>query len=277
MTARFTSPLRGRSFALFALAITAMVATTAHADTIIFQSDLSNVTTPSPSPNGRNFQLNYNGGSVAGITNTNTGGILGYNFVYAEGTPYFSANLTGASNNGGGSATRLASSIFADPFDTQDHGAFLALDSVYQTSAIQILFSTILGQTYSVSFDWGGTQQVGYTGASTDYLSVALNGGQTQTTTPVAVAEQGFSGWKQVTNTFVATTTGTSVLTFLAGGTPVGADQQPAMTLLDNITISQTTNTPVPEPGSLMLLSTGLIGVGSYVRTRYNKSKGTNL
>jgi hypothetical protein len=46
-----------------------------------------------------------------------------------------------------------------------------------------------------------------------------------------------------------------------------GQPQVPAFALVDNL--SFTVTPPVPEPNSLLLLSTGLLGLGGYMRMRY--------
>jgi hypothetical protein len=256
-----------------------MFATTAHA-TVIFTSNLSNVTTPSGDTTGNNFQLGFMGGAVPGITNTfNTGTTWGFNFVFSSPS---SANLVGAYNQGGSSIVKLDSAVVADPLDTRDNGYFLALDSVYNVAAININVATIIGDTYTVSFDWAGTQQPGYTGTTTDFLTVDLGSLPAQVTGSLTVPQQGFTGcavttWCDVTDTFTATTTGNQVLSFLAGGTPTGANQEPAMTLLDNISVSQNPPSSAPEPDSLVLLATGLVGLGGFLRWRSKKIEGASF
>jgi hypothetical protein len=76
-------------------------------------------------------------------------------------------------------------------------------------------------------------------------------------------ASEGFTGWQTDSFTFTATST-SEVLSFLAVGTPAGV---PPFTLLDGISVTQT-----PEPQSLVLFATGLIGVSGLVRRRFQKS-----
>jgi hypothetical protein len=47
---------------------------------------------------------------------------------------------------------------------------------------------------------------------------------------------------------------------------PNAVAQDPAFALLDNL--SFTVTSPVPEPNSLLLLSTGLLGLSGYMRMR---------
>ncbi len=248
---------RGSVSALMALAMTAMVSTSAHASTI-FTSNLSVGTLPTGDTTNHSYQLNHDGGTVTGLSTT------GYNFVFAG---------VGDTAVGG---VALDSAVVADSRDTQDDGAFLALDGDYESSAVDINISTIAGHSYTVTYDWAGAQQTGYQYATTDTLEVALGGiSAPNATLPGNVPQQGFEdcigGWCQVSDTFTAATTGTEVLSFLDVGTTVGHDgQEPAFALLDNISVS--TPSATPEPSSLMLLSTGLMGLGGFVRSRIKKN-----
>jgi hypothetical protein len=274
MSVRCITSIVRRGSAIGALAIAVMFATTAHA-TLIFQSNLSSITTPTGDSTGNNFQLGYMSGAVTGITNTfYTGTTWGFNFVYSSPSQ---ANLVGAYNQGGSTNIKLDGAVLADSADTQDGGYFLALDSVYEASPIHINIATVLGDTYTVTFDYAGTQQPGYTGTTTDALTVALGADTPDTTPSLTVTQQSFTGWDAESYTFTAATTGTEVLSFLASGTPTGAGQEPAMTLLDNIDVSQNTPSPTPEPDSLILLATGLVGLGGFLRWRSKKSEGASF
>jgi hypothetical protein len=280
MTAGLVSSFpRVSSSTLVALALVTMVSTAAHA-TEIFASNLSSgVISPSPDPTANNFQLNANGGSVPNVTNTSTGGILGYNFIYAS-IPQATIGPGASTNTSSGTpVVTLDTATTADTGDSQDGGYFLALDSDYDVSPIDIGVSVTAGQTYTVTFDWAGTQQQGYSGSSTDQLQVALGGAAAQdaAATPISVSSEGFNGWFAETLTFTATTSESDALSFLAIGTPSGVNQDPAMVLLDNIDVSTTTTTPTPEPSSLILLATGLLGMGGFLRWRFYKSEAKSL
>jgi hypothetical protein len=240
-----------------ALAMAALVSIPAHAASIYS----SNLSTATPGAG----QLGFNT-TIAGITTPAAPG--SYNFV-------FSGPTTAATGEYG--AISMDAATTADAGDTQDHGYFLALDGVFQVAAVDVAVTTIAGDVYTVTFDWAADQQSGYSGTSTDFLTVALGGDAGQNTGTLSISSQGFSGWKTVTDTFTASTTGTEQLSFLDTGTPTGGNQEPAFALVDNINVSTPTTSTIPEPNSLMLLSTGLLGLGGFVRSRLKKSAAANL
>lgn len=189
--------------------------------------------------------------SLAGWAST------GYNYVFlpasATATGYYGALSLWSSTSSGSPNT------FNNAGPTG--GNFVAADADYPgggTAAItQTINGLVVGKTYAVSFAWAGAQQSGFTGATTDSWQVTL-GSQTQTTQTVNVLSQGFSGWMNQTFNYVATNT-SEVLSFLA----VGAPAIPPFTLLANVSVTQ-----VPEPTSLMLMTTALAGLLFLARQR---------
>jgi Protein of unknown function (DUF642)/PEP-CTERM motif len=240
---------RGCSAAFAALAIAA-IAVPAHADTV-------NVINPG-------FEMTTAGTGQLGFNTEVTGWTtapVSFNIVYTPGT----ADTTGATSQfgtniqlwgpGNGSANGLGPS--------PNGGNYVAMDGGFNPGTIsQTLNGLIVGDSVTVSFDYAGAQQSTRTGPTTEQLVVGL-GGQTQSTPILMNASEGFTGWQTDSFTFTATST-SEVLSFLAVGTPAGV---PPFTLLDGISVTQT-----PEPQSLVLFATGLIGVSGLVRRRFQKS-----
>ena len=81
------------------------------------------------------------------------------------------------------------------PASSPNGGNFIASDGPFQPGAIsQTINGLKVGDLVTITFDWAGAQQSGYSGASTDYLAVTL-GGQTLDTTVLHDASEGFTGW----------------------------------------------------------------------------------
>ena len=203
-----------------------------------------------------NGQIGYNTNVTGWTTN-------GYNFVFAPGT----ADKGGANGSAGNVQLWGPHNGSANGLKTSPNGGnFLALDGNYGVGAVsQTLTGLTAGDKETVTFDFAGAQQYGFTGPTTEALEVSL-GGQTIETPVLQDASHGFTGWQ--TENFTFTATGTSeVLSFLAVGTPSGV---PPMSLLDGVSVSQ--QSPVPEPGTISLMLTGIAGIGGLVRSRFKKA-----
>ena len=146
-------------------------------------------------------------------------------------------------------------------------GNFVASDGAFQQGAIsQTLSGLTPGAHYTVSFWWAAAEQNDRTGASQSQWLVSF-GSQTQSTTFASIASQGFSGWMSQSFTFTADST-SDVLSFLANGSPAGV---PSFALLDGVSVAQHTT---PEPSTLMLMGTGMVGVFRLVRRYYSNKRG---
>jgi hypothetical protein len=193
---------------------------------------------------------------------TNGAGQLGYNtnatdwsvpapdgsyaFLFTSGSAD-STGVTGQYGNlqlwgpGDGSANGL-------PASSPDGGNYVALDADFQPGALsQTISGLTAGDEYTVGFWWAAAQQEGFTGATTNQLTVTF-GSEEQATSVYNLPSEGFSGWMYQTFNFDATST-SEVLSFLAVGSP----QVPPFTLLDGVTLYAS-----PEPGTFALMSGGL-------------------
>jgi Protein of unknown function (DUF642)/PEP-CTERM motif len=232
------------SLALAALALT-VVSTAAHADSVnlVTNGSFSTITTPGSAE----FNTVSNPNAVTGWTST------GFNFVFTS---------PGATTAGAGNHLSLwdPSNFTASP----DGGNFIALDGAFQVGAVsQTINGLVAGQATTVSFYFAGAQQSGFSGTTTEQLTVSL-GDQTFATQVLTDPSHGFTGWYSESFTFTPTST-SETLSFLANGTPSG---EPPMSLLDGVSVTQP---EVPEPSSLLLFATGLTGLSGMVRARFSK------
>ena len=210
--------------------------------------------------NGGNGQVNY--------TTTLSGWSLNnpsYTFVFGPGT----ADTTGANGQygflalwgpGNGSANGL-------PATSPDGGYYIAQDSDFQQNAIyQTINGLTAGQSYTVSFWWAAAQQYTFNGPNQSQWQVSL-GTQTQSTAFASIPSHGFSGWMYQSFTYTATSS-SEVLSFFANGSP----PVPPFALLDGVTLNA--NSSVPEPGTITLMASGLMGAIGAVRRYQMKKRG---
>lgn len=135
-------------------------------------------------------------------------------------------------------------------------------DSTYNVPLTQSISGLTIGQEYELSFYWAAGQQRTFDGPTTERWQVSL-GSETYSTPTYSLANHDFSGWMTQTMTFTATSA-TSVLSFLAVGTPNGL---PPFVLLDGVSMKA-----VPEPAAGALVIAGLFGC-ALIRRRLKKSR----
>lgn len=205
---------------------------------------------------GYTIQYNSIADAVGPWTNTPGSGACGYTQYHAPGN-----SLNPPNGSGGPCSTLGAVNGTLGPAGT---GAavtsFIAMDGLgggLQGKVTQQLSGLMTGHTYTVSFYWGGTQEVqaSVPNPSTDqYLTVGLTGSPSQSTNPISTPLGSFTGWNLATMTFTAQSADPT-LSFLAFGMP---ENGPPMITLTGVSMTQN----VPEPPELALFGIGLLGLG---------------
>jgi hypothetical protein len=212
--------------------------------------------------------------TAVGWTSATTGG--NYGFTYAFNTS--SASSTGSPgevqerlwgpNNGSNNG------LSASPTG----GNFIGADGAYHVSRLsQTITGLIVGETYTLTFDFAGAQEYGTTGSQTEgwkYGFASQGANPLQQTDSLNNASKGFTGWESETYNFVATST-SDTLYFLAKGTPSG---QPPMSLLDSVSLVGAFGTvsAAPDPATWMTMLVGFGIVGASLRRRPRRNANSN-
>lgn len=207
------------------------------------------------------FSTNGGGGQIGQTTTASGWSVPGgstssYFFLFTSGGQATGSGVTGQYGN---------VSLFGPIGSSPDGGAFVGADPGYQNGAIsQTISGLTAGAMYTVSFDYAGAQQQGFSGATQEGWAVSL-GGQTQNTALLNNLTHGFTGWTATSLTFTATGT-SELLSFLATGTP--SQGAPPFSLLDGISMSQVTSTPEPASWTMLVGGLGLLGCARFTRAK---------
>jgi hypothetical protein len=249
------------SLSAAALCCAAMLASPARANTNYVLNGSFESATASTGQLGFNMNA-ANWVNGPGVNPTST---YGYNFLFSPGTAD-GVGTTGIDGNlklwgpGTGSANGL-------PATSPDGGNYIAADGAYEIGAISqtLTVGLTIGDEYTIGFWWGGAQQSGFNGVTTDAWKVTL-GDKTFNTAVLTDPNHGFTGWEYQTFTFIADASEavSPVLSFLAVGTPTG---EPPFSLLDGVSLQQT-----PEPATLGLIGLGLLAFPIAARLRKHRA-----
>jgi hypothetical protein len=249
---------RGCTAALATLAMTAMVST-------------ANAQTVTPFGHGaHSIEINtawqsYNTGYA--LPSGTSQATNAYNFIFTTST----LNQDTATSSYGPLTLQHSG------FTGAGSNGFIALDTDFPTAGSDYIQTTVSGLSagtpVTINFAWALDEQSGYTGAFNTTFTVSLGTDNQSVTLPEYVsATAGATVYTNQTLTFTPTSD-TEILKFAASSVGVGSTGNlPSFLLLAPGVTAQTTSTPtVPEPGSLALLSTGLLGLGGFVRSRFGK------
>ena len=200
-----------------------------------------------------NFEFGNAAGAAGQVTGWTSAATNAYNLLFNAAT----ANTTNAAGTYGYTGNEY---MWASTASSQG-GNFVALDgdSTVRGALTQTINGLTVGNTYTLSFEWGAGQLRSRDGATTEQLIYGL-GNTSYATNVLSNPSHGFTGWNRVTQNFTATGT-SQVLSFLSNGTPNGL---PPVALLDNVSLTAA----VPEPATWGMMIVGFGAIGGTMRYR---------
>ncbi len=216
---------------------------------------------------GRNQTLSWDNGLTKAVLAdwTNTGyytsayGPNAAELIGADGVLL----LWGPKNGSQNGFTDMSPNQVNDPtanflaFDTEPNNHYRA--AFYQT----ISTGLVQGDQYVLSYYWAASEYTEQSGATESGFTVMLGSqmlvdGTIGTGLYASIPSRGFSGWMHETIAFTYDGSG-NILNFISNGSPTGL---PPVALLDSVSLVGPI--PTPEPGTLLLAASGLLGLGSW-------------
>ena len=166
----------------------------------------------------------------------------------------------------GGSWNVATGAVFIDSADPYVYAGNNSLNltyaNPYAVDAVSQVLATTAGQSYTLSF-WAD--------ADTPNTFSLLENGINVAGLPNSIANNGFPGltnsalFVDYLGTFTATS-GSTTLTLSSVADPAISSQDGSV-MIDNVSVQQSTAV-TPEPGSLVLMLTGALGLGATIRQR---------
>jgi hypothetical protein len=160
-------------------------------------------------------------------------------------------DFTGWTTGGNFGATGVTTGAFYAYSGAEDGNFYAYLGPVGSDASLSQTLTTVAGAQYTISFWFASV------GDNPSDFSVYWDGTQLLSLTNPNTG----SNWTQYT--FTGTGTGSDTLTF-------NFRDDPAYMALDNVSVTENQPT-VPEPSSFLLLGTGVLGIGGFVRRKLGR------
>jgi len=162
------------------------------------------------------------------------------------------ADFTGWSTGGNFEATGVTSGAFYDYTGAQDGIYYAYLGPVGSDGTLSQTVTDVAGAQYTISFWFASV------GDNPSDFSAYWD----KTTLLSLTNPNTGSAWTEYT--YTVTGTGSDNLTF-------AFRDDPAFMALDNVSVTENSGQSVPEPSSLLMLGTGVLGLGGVVRRKLGR------